>query len=165
MITRFATDQDTAELVRVINLAYRVEDFFVNGNRTSPDDIRRRIALPDSGFIVLEDEDKGVLAGAVWVDLHGTRGHFGMLSVDPAYQGKGLSRTLISAVEHHCRSHECTDLDIEVVNLRHELPPFYAKFGFSPSGTTTFDDTEKLTREVHLIVMTKPLSTSAVHAG
>jgi GNAT superfamily N-acetyltransferase len=164
MITRFATDRDTAELVRVINLAYRVEDFFVNGNRTNPDDIRTRLAMPDSGFIVIDDEEKGVLAGAVWVDLHGTRGHFGMLSVDPAYQGKGLSRTLINAVEDHCRSKGCTDLDLEVVNLRLELPPYYAKFGFSPSGTTEFNDTKKLTREVHLIVMTKPLSTPAMNA-
>jgi len=164
MITRYATDADTPELVRVINLAYRVEDFFVDGNRTNPDDIRQRMALPGSCFIVVEDEVKGVLAGAVWVDLHGTRGHFGMLSVDSAYQGKGLGRLLIEATEDHCRSAGCEDLDLEVVNLRVELPAFYEKFGFTACGTTEFLDVWKLTREVHLILMSKSLAPDAVNA-
>ncbi len=165
MITRYAIDSDNLELVRIINQAYRVEDFFVNGNRTNPDDIRRRLALPDSCFVVVEDEQNRVLAGAVWVDLHGTRGHFGMLSVDPAYQGTGLGRLLIKAVEDHCRSAGCTDLDLEVVNLRLELPGYYEKFGFSPCGTTEFTDVEKLTRDVHLILMSKPLAVDTVNAG
>ncbi len=165
MMTRYAVDADTPELVRVINLAYRVEDFFVDGNRTNADDIRRRMSIPGSCFIVIEDEEKGVLAAAVWVDLHGPRGHFGMLSVDSAYQGKGLGRTLIEATEDHCRSAGCTDLDLEVVNLRLELPAFYEKFGFTPCGTTEFLDVGKLTREVHLILMSKPLATDLVNAG
>ena len=154
---RVATSEDTAEVVRVINLAYRVEDFFVNGNRTDTADVAARMRDPDGMILVVDAEDGGSLAGAVCVDVHDGRGHFAMLSVDPAHQGKGLARLLISAIEDHCRTAGCHSLDIEVVNLREELPPFYEAFGFLPSGLAEFNNPAKLTREAHLVRMTKSL--------
>ena len=64
---------------------------------------------------------------------------------------------MIEAVEDHCRGAGCDWLDIEVVNLRSELPPFYAKFGFEANGTAEFTDIQKLKRDAHLELMTKPL--------
>jgi GNAT superfamily N-acetyltransferase len=160
MTTRLATADDAEELVRLINEAYRVEDFFVNGNRTNLDDVRRRISAPNQHFIVIDGSEGNSLAGAVWVEINHGRGHFGLLSVDPAYQGTGLGRKLVHAVEDHCRRAGCTDLDLEVVNLRTELPPFYRKLGFEPSGEAPFTDTDKLTRDAHLILMTKALPPS-----
>lgn len=156
MNTRFATSNDIPELVRVINLAYRVEDFFIDGNRTNAADVKSRMETPDACFIVI-DSDESHMSAAVFVDVHENRGHFGVLSVDPAFQGKGLARALIDAVEKHCRDAGCDTLDIEVVNLRLELPAFYAKFGFTESGTSGFSDTEKLRQDAHLVLMTKPL--------
>jgi GNAT superfamily N-acetyltransferase len=150
---------DIPEIVRVINAAYRVEDFFVNGNRTSDTDIAARMATPGVSFLVLDDEIPGRLAAAVSVDVLDGRGHFAMLSVDPDHQGKGLARSLMSAIEDHCRSAGCTELDIEVVNLREELPAFYTAFGYTPSGTAPFTPPEKLTRPAHLVRMTKKLTT------
>jgi ribosomal protein S18 acetylase RimI-like enzyme len=158
MNTRYATSKDIPELVRVINLAYRVEDFFIDGSRTNAADVKSRIDTPGACFIVVDsDTTTGTLAGAVFVDIHESRGHFAVLSVDPAFQGRGLARLLIDAVEKHCRDAGCDALDIEVVNLRLELPAFYTKFGFKPNGTAIFPDTEKLTREAHLMLMSKPL--------
>jgi GNAT superfamily N-acetyltransferase len=158
MNTRYATSKDIPELVRVINLAYRVEDFFIDGSRTNAADVKSRIETPGACFIVVDsDTNRGTLAGAVFVDIHERRGHFAVLSVDPALQGRGLARLLIDAVEKHCRDAACNALDIEVVNLRLELPAFYSKFGFTPTGTAIFPDTEKLTREAHLLLMSKPL--------
>jgi hypothetical protein len=34
----------------------------------------------------------------------------------------------------------CHAIDILIVNLRAELPPFYASMGFVPDGTTPFED-------------------------
>ena len=48
-------------------------------------------------------------------------------------------------------------MDLEVVNLREELPPFYQRFGFEVSGTAPFPDPHKLRRDAHLVVMSKPL--------
>lgn len=157
MKTRYATSKDIPELVRIINLAYRVEDFFIDGDRTNADDVKLRMDTPGACFIVIDSPDSGSLAAGVWVEVHDQRGHFAVLSVDPAFQGKGLARVLIDAVEEHCRRAGCHSLDLEVVNLRAELPPFYAKFGFRPSGTAQFTDTGKLRKEAHLDLMTKTL--------
>ena len=92
------------------------------------------------------------------VEVRGDRGYFGLLSVDPAHQGQGLGRVLVEAAEARCRAAGCRALDIDVVNLRTELPPFYAKFGFRPTGTTPFPAPSKLKQPVHLVVMSKPLA-------
>ena len=157
MNTRYATKKDIPELVRVINLAYRVEDFFIDGDRTSAADVKSRMEAPGACFIVVDSDDAVRLAGAVFVDVHEQHGHFAVLSVDPAFQGRGLARILIDAVETYCRNAGCRTLDIEVVNLRLELPAFYEKFGFTPNGTASFPDNEKLTRDAHLMLMSKPL--------
>ena len=157
MDTRYATSKDIPELVRVINVAYRVEDFFIDGNRTNAADVTSRMEIAGSCFIVIDSDNSDTLAAAVFVDIHDRHGHFAVLSVDPAFQGRGLARILIDAVENHCRDAGCNTLDIEVVNLRLELPAFYTKFGFTRTGTAIFPNTEKLTRDAHLILMSKPL--------
>jgi ribosomal protein S18 acetylase RimI-like enzyme len=154
---RAASAHDVSELVRVINLAYRVEDFFINGDRTNDSDVRSRMAKQDAGFLVVDDTDRDRLAAAVYMEIRGERGYFGMLSVDPAVQHRGLGRSLISGVENRCRAAGCRFLDIEVVNLREELPAFYSRLGFAPTGEAPFHDPGKLRRPAHLVVMTKGL--------
>ena len=53
-----------------------------------------------------------------------------MLAVDPPHQGTGLASLLIRIIEDHCRRAGCTRLDLDIINLRTELPAFYARFGF-----------------------------------
>jgi len=156
-MTRYATDEDIPEIVRIINSAFRVEDFFVNGDRTNHADIAARIADPHVRFLVLDAEHPGALAAAVVVDVCEHRGHFAMLSVDPPFQGRGLARLLMNAVEDHCRAAGCDTLDIEVVNLREELPGFYTAMGYAPGETSPFPDKAKLRRDAHLVRMTKRL--------
>ena len=102
-MTRYANTDDIPEIVRIINAAFRVEDFSIDGDRTSEADISARMAEPDVRFLVIDSPEPGVLAATVMMDIHGGRGHFGMLSVDPPFQGKGLSRLLMNAVEERCR--------------------------------------------------------------
>jgi GNAT superfamily N-acetyltransferase len=151
---RVARPADAPALASLISLAYRVEDFFKIGDRTDPDDVRKR--MENAAFLVLEDE-QGQLAGAVYVKIDGSVGYFGMLSIDPSRQGQGLGRRLITAAEDHCRTAGCTEMELEVVNLRTELPPLYRRFGYVESGTRPFTDTEKTRLPCHFIVMSKPL--------
>ena len=98
---------------------------------------------------------------AVYVDTRGDTGYFGMLSIDPAHQGQGLGSQLIAAAEDHCRKAGCTEIEIDVVSLRTELPAFYRRFGYAESGTRPFPEPEFAKLPCHLIVMTKPLAAGA----
>jgi GNAT superfamily N-acetyltransferase len=158
MPVREGTPGDVPELVRVINRAYRVEDFFVRGDRVNAADVTSRLATPGAAFLVIDGAAPGSLDAAVCVQLRGDRGYFGLLAVDPDRQGHGLARELIAAVEARCRAAGCRHLDLDVVDLRTELPPFYARLGFAPSGTAPFKDADKLKRPASLIVMSKPLA-------
>lgn len=164
---RTATTDDVPALVRLINRAYQVEQFFVTGQRTSTDEIHDRLSRPGARFLVIDDDQvqptgaeparDAALAGAVYVQAKGERGYLAMLSVDPARQKTGLSRSLIAAAEQYCREASCRFLDLDIVNLRTELPAFYARFGFVPFDTAPFNGPERLTRPAHLVLMTKPL--------
>lgn len=154
---RDANVDDAEELVRVINLAYRVEDFFIHGDRTDRDDVLARLARPDAGFLVIDAEAPGRLAAAVYLEPRGTAGYFGLLSVDPAAQRRGHARRLIAAVEARCAAHGCTTVEIDVVDLRTELPPFYAALGYRRAGTAPFKDAHKLKRPASMVVMRKDL--------
>ena len=156
--TRVAAANDVAGLVRLINRAYVIEEFFVSGDRTSVSQVQERMSRSSSCFLVAEDPTvSGGLSACVWVERRGDRGYFGMLAVDPDQQGRGLGRLLVAAAEQHCLAAGCRFLDISVVNLRTELPEFYRQFGFAPYGTAPFHEPEKLTRPAHLVLMTKPL--------
>lgn len=158
MAARLATPDDVPALVRVINRAYRVEEFFVLGERTTEEDIARRLALPDAAFLVIDDDAPGRLAGAVFVERRGERGYFGMLSVDPDRQKRGLGRRLVRLAEEHCRAAGCRFMDLDVVNLRLELPAFYRSLGYEDAGHAPFPSEERLRREAHLVIMTRALT-------
>jgi GNAT superfamily N-acetyltransferase len=116
------------------------------------------MAQPHSAFLVVDDPDvTGRLRGSVYVETRGDRGYFAMLAVDPAHQGTGLGRRLLGAVEDHCRAAGCRHLDLDMINLREELPAFYARFGFVQVGTLEMGDGHKLLRECYRIRMSKPL--------
>lgn len=156
MTARFATAADIPEIVRVTNAAYRVEDFFIDGDRTNAAEVAEKLSTPGTTFIVV-DASSGGLAASVSTELRGDRMYFGMLAVSPAHQKQGLSRILIDAVSAHARAQGCVALDIDVVNLREELPAFYTAMGFVEIGASPFAKRHKLRQPVHLILMSKPL--------
>jgi GNAT superfamily N-acetyltransferase len=158
---RPATPADVSELVRVINVAYQVEAHVFIDERTSASDIRERLGRSNAAFLVIDDDESGVsagtLAGAVYVETKGGRGYFGMLAVDPSKQGRGLGRALVRAAESYCAAAGCTDLDIDVVDLRTELPPFYQALGFTRVGATPYAEPDRVRQPVQLVHMTKSL--------
>jgi ribosomal protein S18 acetylase RimI-like enzyme len=152
---RKAEIDDAARVAALITLAFRVEEFFVDGDRTNADAVRAR--MQQGAFLVGEDVNRA-LAGCVYVETRGNRGYFGMLSIDPERQGQGLGRQLVTTAEEHCRAAGCRVMEIEVVNLRTELPPFYRRLGYIEAGTRPFNQPDRAKLPCHFIVMTKELT-------
>lgn len=150
-----ATAADIPELVRVINAAYRVEDLSSTAIGLRRPRSRQGWPIPGGAFLAIQDPDPPGLAAAVYVERRETGLYFAMLSVDPARQGQGHARRLIEAVETRAREAGCTALEIEVADLREELPAFYQKLGFVVTGEAPFHSSAKLERPAHLVLMRK----------
>ncbi len=155
---RVAGEADVPALVRVINRAYAVERFFKEGQRTDAGEVRARMARPGAAFLAVDDgAAHGELAAAVYVEVRGDRGYFGMLAVEPRRHGSGLGRLRVTTAETHSRAAGTTIQDIPIVKLRTELPAFYAKFGYAPYAVEPFESNAPLIRQAHVILLTKPL--------
>jgi GNAT superfamily N-acetyltransferase len=150
---REATPDDAPKVTALINECYRVEEFFKVGDRIDVPGVLEK--LRQGRFLLLHDG--AGLAGSVYLETNGALGYFGLLSIAPSRQKQGLGARLIGIAEQACRDAGCTEMELQVVNLRTELPPYYRKFGYEERGTRPFPDDERSTRPCHFIVMRKAL--------
>lgn len=153
MLARLAAPAEAPALVSLINAAFQVEKFFIDTDRIDLEQVRDFF---DTGsFLVMEDG--GSPAACVYVERRGPRGYFGLLSVDPARQGSGLGKLLVKAAEEHCRALGCSIMDLQIVNLREELPAFYERMGYRESGTAPFPTDVPTKLPCHFVRMSKAL--------
>ena len=66
---------------------------------------------------------------------------------------QGLGALMMDAAERRCRQQGDEAIEIRVVNLRTELPPFYLSRGFVETGVEAFED-PRLFKPAHFITMT-----------
>jgi len=145
--------------MQLVNRAFAVESFFITGERLTPE--RTREYTQTGRFLIAEEA--GSLLGCVYVELHGKRAYLGLLSVDPSRQKTGLGRQLVAAAEEFAREMDAHHMDLTVVNLRTELPPFYQKLGYRIVGIEPIrpEMVPRVTQPCHFIRMSKPLGTAA----
>ena len=151
---RFAQDADVVALAALINAAFRVEQPFIEGDRTNPDGVRNYM---QKGKFLLAEDATG-LAGCVYIELRGDRGYVGLLGVDPSRQGNGLGRKLMDAAESYLREVGCRAADLRIVSARTPLPAFYRHLGYMETGTAPFAPDVPLKTPCHYILMSKTLS-------
>ncbi len=150
---RRAVQSDAAALTQIVNRAFQVEKFFIDTDRIT---LPQTLDYLDKG-VFLVDAAEGVITACVYVELRGDRSYFGLLSVDPARQRAAIGKQMIAAAEGFCRDAGCRFMDILVVNLRQELPPYYRKLGYAESGTSEFPADVATKLPCHFIQMTKAL--------
>jgi GNAT superfamily N-acetyltransferase len=146
---RTAQESDAEALVQLINQAFLVERFFLDGDRIDLEGVRQFLRV---GTFLMEED-----IGCVYVEVRGSRGYFGLLSVDPASQGSGIGKRLIAAAEDYCRQAGCAFMDLQIVDLREELPAFYRKLGYEETGTAPFPAGIVTKLPCHFVKMSKPL--------
>ncbi len=151
---RAAGAADVGDLARLINRAYEIEAAFFDGERTSERELNELDARGD--FVVLDRVGPG-LAAAVYIRVDGRRGYLGLLSVAPDLQGLGLGRRLVALAEALCAARGCTAMDLQIINLREELGPWYRSLGYHDVGTAPYEhrDTKQ---PCHFVKMSKALA-------
>ena len=150
---RFAQNSDIEHLAKLINSAFRVEQPFIEGDRTNPDGVR---AYMEKGKFLLAEDSAG-LAGCVYVELRADRGYLGLLGVNPSQQGTGLGRKLMDAAEDYFRKAGCVTVDLRVISARTSLPAFYRHLGYVETGTALFAPDVPAKVPCHYILMSKTL--------
>jgi GNAT superfamily N-acetyltransferase len=151
---REASDEDADDIAELINEAYLpAEGFLYDGPRISIDEVRAKL---DSGAFLLRATSIGSLEGCVYVEVRGDIGYFGLLAVSTDRQHHGLGRRLVSAAEAYFRDRGCMAVEIDVVNHRRELFPFYGGLGYRVIGEKPFEDV-RLVQPCHYVMMRKTL--------
>jgi predicted N-acetyltransferase YhbS len=148
---RDATAEDADAIRRVVNAAFLVERHFVTGDRLGESELRSGLA---KGTFVVAARSGAPPSACVFLRPNGERRTYvGLLAVDPDLQHRRLGSLMMAAAERRCRDRGDAAIDISVVNLRTELPPFYHARGFVEIGTAPFDD-PRLFTTAHFVRMT-----------
>src|SRR6267143_399635 len=107
---RRAESTDVDALSALINIAFRVELPFLEGDRIHPSGVREY--MKKGKFLIAEDATG--LADCVYVEVRGDRGYLGLLGVEPRRQGTGLGRKLMHAAEDFFRTARCVAIDLRI---------------------------------------------------
>jgi GNAT superfamily N-acetyltransferase len=110
-----------------VNAAFKVERFFIDSDRIDPGKVREMLRTGKYLFI-----DRVCVRGAARPACLFRAG------VDPMRQGQGLGRKMVEEAESYARAAGCEFMDLRIVNLRTELPPFYRRLGYVETGTEPF---------------------------
>jgi N-acetylglutamate synthase-like GNAT family acetyltransferase len=152
---RLADDRDEEAITVLINVAFRkAEGFLIDRDRV---DRHLMQSLLQTGNFLVAEED-GALLGCAYIELRGERAYLGLLSVDPARQKAGMGSALMIAAEDYAAKAGCGYMDIQVINLRQELPGFYHRLGYTDTGTAPLPPHVKPKTPCHFIKMSKPLA-------
>jgi N-acetylglutamate synthase-like GNAT family acetyltransferase len=155
VVVRIAVPSEAAAIAEVINAAFRqAESFFIERDRITLEQVQ---SLLETGEFLISDED-GALPGCVYVERKGDRSYLGLLAVAAKAQKSGLGSSLMTAAEDHCRKAGSRFMDIQIVNLRKELPDFYHRRGYVETGSAPFTAGINTKLPCHFVKMSKALA-------
>ena len=152
---RRASLADAPALARVVNRAYAIEASFVDGDRTSADQVVELMQV--GAFIVLECASG--IGAAVYVEDRGTAAYLGMLSVMPELQGLGLGTRLVRIAEALGEAMGAVSMTLKIINLREELGRWYKSLGYREVATAPYTH-RPVKQACHFIEMAKPLQSA-----
>jgi N-acetylglutamate synthase-like GNAT family acetyltransferase len=152
---RRAVPSEANTITLIINAAFRqAESFFIERDRIAVEQVQ---SLLETGEFLISDED-GTITGCVYVERKGDRSYLGLLAVAPRAQKSGLGSSLMTVAEDHCRKAGSRFMDIQIVNLRKELPDFYHRRGYVETGTAPFTAGISTKLPCYFVKMSKALA-------
>lgn len=140
---RTALPSDADALNLLVNSAYRgdsskkgwtTEADLLGGQRTDAEKILEMINDP-SARIELAVENNAIL-GCVYLKKENESLYFGMLTVNPELQARGIGKLLLIHLENVARAWQCHTIRMTVISQRSELIAFYERRGYLRTGNT-----------------------------
>jgi ribosomal protein S18 acetylase RimI-like enzyme len=141
---RPATRADAANIVSLVNAAYRGEESrkgwtteaeLLDGVRTHEDEIATLIATPHSAILLALDDAK--LVASVHLQLVSDAAFLGMFAVKPTGQSQGVGKLMMAEAERFVvREWSATKMLMDVISVRQELIAFYERRGYRLTGKT-----------------------------
>jgi ribosomal protein S18 acetylase RimI-like enzyme len=142
---RIASERDVADLVALIESAYRgdasragwtTEADLLAGQRTDADAVSAVLDAPGRAMLVAEAD--GELVGCCQLERRvDGAAYFGMFCVRPGQQGNGWGRELLAEAERVARDDwGATTMVMTVISQREELIAWYVRRGYQLTGET-----------------------------
>lgn len=174
MLLKAAVEADYAEIIDLVNLAFRgsgssaswnIEAGIIGGQRLNESLLREELAAkPAAHLLVHRQEQNGTLLGTVWLDpgKDGVWG-LGLLTVRPDLQNRQLGRTLLRAAEEFAKERGAHRIHMTVVNVRTTLIAWYERRGYTLTGETQpfpYGDERfgrPLRADLHFVVLEKDI--------
>ena len=139
-----AKPEQALKISALVNSAYRgdsskvgwtTEADLLDGQRTDEESIKSIILAADNYIELAIDSETSEILGLVHLkhETHETL-YFGMLTVIPEAQSRGLGKQLLQHIENHSRARGFKNIRISVIHLRAELIAYYERRGFKPTG-------------------------------
>jgi ribosomal protein S18 acetylase RimI-like enzyme len=142
---RIAGLDDVEAIVELVESAYRgdasrqgwtTEADLLDGQRTDGETVRALIQKEGSR-VVLAERDGELIACAHIDRQHAGACQFGMFSVRPQLQRRGIGNALIGECERIARADwRCRAIDMTVIRQREDLIPWYERRGYRRTGDT-----------------------------
>ena len=170
---RQATPEDTAALIALINAAFAIEKGkFKTQERI--DDAELEDYFARGVFLVAETEggpaqpSRREMPACVFVEIlsppaesrSGGVAYFGLLSVSPEYQRRGLGREMTLRAEAWALAQGCHAMELDTLDVRPELPPIYERMGYRIVSVRPSPVAEWFTQPVKFVRMRKTLKPS-----
>jgi GNAT superfamily N-acetyltransferase len=83
--------------------------------------------------------------------------YLGLLSIDPAQQGKGFGRKLMDAAEEFAVGAGCVAMDLRTISPRNDIQPFYRHLGYVVTATSPIPPDIPMTVPGEFVHMSKSL--------
>lgn len=152
---REAGPADADRIAALVNRAFLAESWFKSADRTNAAQVRE--LLSKGLFLLLEEEAR--LLACVYLEPRGDRVYLGMLSVEQDVQGRGIGRRMMHEAEEFARRAGHVAIDLRIVHVREELPPYYRKLGYVEAGTEPAPNFPGVKIPIHFVLMSKSLHT------
>ena len=139
---RAGTQADIEPVVALVESTYRgdasragwtTEADLLEGRRTGRDEIEAILARERSRLLIAEQGGEMIACAHVMVE--DGAGYFGMFSVEPRRQGRGLGTLVLAEAERIVREEwGCAAMRMTVIDVRDELIAFYERRGYRRTG-------------------------------